>query len=114
MQNKYFVDEFYQKYIINPCLWFADKVVYQFLDKTVIDGALHGIAELGMKLGNLLRFGFDLPVVNGAGDGLAGGTRGLGGLLRKVQTDKVQQYMTIALASIVVIGLIILSFVISS
>ena len=114
LQNKYFVDEFYQKYIINPCLWFADKVVYQFLDKTVIDGALHGIAALGMKLGNLLRFGFDLPVVNGAGDGLAGGTRGLGGLLRKVQTGKVQQYMTIALASIVVIGLIILSFIISS
>ncbi len=114
LQNKYYLDEIYQKFLINPVLWVAENVVYKFIDLKVIDGALHGISALGMKLGSLLRFGFDLPVVNGAGDGLAGGTRGLGALLRKVQTGKIQQYMTIAIAAMALIALVIISIVIST
>lgn len=114
LKNKYFIDEFYQKVFINPALWFAENGVDKFIDQKVIDGALHGIAALGMKLGSLLRFGFDLPVVNGAGDGLASGTRGLGSLLRKFQTGKIQQYMTIAIASVLIVALVIISIVIST
>ncbi len=113
-QKKYWVDEFYQAVIIRPVEWFAEKVVYQFFDKTIIDGVLHGLAAVGVRLGNILRFGFDLPVVNGAGDGIAAGTKGLGTVLRKVQTGKVQQYLTFALAFTVVAGLIIISILISS
>jgi len=58
----------------------------------------------------LLRSKFDLPVVNGAGDNLAGGTRGLGDFLRRLQTGRVQQYLAIAVACTVVAALIILSY----
>jgi NADH-quinone oxidoreductase subunit L len=107
LQNKYRVDEFYQKVFIHPSEWFAEKVVYQFIDLKVIDGVLHGLASAGTWLGNLLRDKFDLPVVNGAGDGVADGTRGLGKLLRGLHTGKVQQYLAIAVASTVITGLLL-------
>ena len=44
LQHKYWIDEFYQKVFIGPSEWFADKVVYQFLDLKIIDGVLHGLA----------------------------------------------------------------------
>jgi NADH-quinone oxidoreductase subunit L len=113
LQNKYKVDEFYQAVFINPSLWFADKVVYQFFDHKLIDGALHGLAAIGVWLGNLLRNKFDVPVVNGAGDGLARTTRDTGGLLHRQQSGKVQQYLAIAIGTTVVAGLIILLLVIS-
>ncbi len=112
LRDKYRIDEFYQKVFINPSMWFANKVVYQFLDLKIIDGILHGLASFGMWLGNQFRYKFDVPVVNGAGDGLARTTRGTGGLLHRQQTGKVQQYLAIALGVTVIAGLIILTLVI--
>jgi len=113
LRDKYRVDEFYEKVFINPSLWFANKVVYQFLDLKIIDGILHGLASFGIWLGNLFRYRFDVPVINGAGDGLAKTIRATGGLLHWQQTGKVQQYMAIAIGVTVVAVLIILSLVIS-
>jgi NADH-quinone oxidoreductase subunit L len=113
LQNKYKVDEFYQAVFINPSLWFAEKIVYQLFDLKIIDGALHGLATIGVWLGNLLRNKFDVPVINGAGDGLAKTTRGTGGLLHRQQTGKVQRYLAIAIGTTVVAGLIILLLLIS-
>jgi NADH-quinone oxidoreductase subunit L len=109
-QNKYWVDEFYEVAFIRPAGWFAEKFSYQFVDQTLIDGALHGIARLATGLGRLFRFGFDLPVVNGAGDGVAGGTKGLGGLMRRMQNGKVQHYMGLAVLFIVLITIVVIYF----
>jgi len=81
------------------------------IDQTIIDGALHGIGRLGNGLGRLFRFGFDIPVVNGAGDGLADGTKGLGSLLRRMQNGKVQHYMGLAVLFIVLIAAAVVYFV---
>lgn len=110
-QNKYWVDEFYEVVFIRPAGWIAEKVSYQLIDQTLIDGALHGIGRLGNGLGRLFRFGFDLPVVNGAGDGVAGGTRGLGSLLRRMQNGKIQHYMGLAILFIVLITIVVVYFV---
>jgi len=110
-QNKYYVDEFYEVAFIRPAGWFAEKFSYQFVDQTLIDGTLHGIARLGNGLGKLFRFGFDLPVVNGTGDGVAGGAKGLGSLLRKMQNGKIQHYMGLAVLFIVLITIAVIYFV---
>lgn len=110
-QNKYWVDEIYEVVFIRPAGWIAEKFSYQFVDLFLIDGALHGIGRLGNGLGRLFRFGFDLPVVNGAGDGVAGGTKGLGGLLRRMQNGKIQHYMGLAVLFIVLITIIVIYFV---
>jgi NADH-quinone oxidoreductase subunit L len=111
-QKKYLLDELYNLIFIRPSLWFAEKISYLFIDKTLIDGTIHGIARLGNGLGKLLRFGFDLPVVNGAGDGLASGAQGAGKLMRRMQNGKIQHYMGLAVLFLVVTGLIVLYFVV--
>jgi NADH-quinone oxidoreductase subunit L len=112
LQNKYWMDEVYELVFIRPSQWFAEKVSYQFLDNTVIDGALHALGRFGNWLGKLLRFGFDLPVVNGAGDGTARGTKWSGQMLRKLQNGKVQHYMGLGVLLMVVAGVIVIYFVV--
>ncbi|HWR67189.1 MAG TPA: NADH-quinone oxidoreductase subunit L [Bellilinea sp.] len=107
LKNKYYIDEFYQAAFIRPALWLADVFTYKFLDQTIIDGVLHGIARFGVWLGNGLRNIIDLPVVNGAGDNAARGTRGLGLYLRSRQSGRIQQYMVIAISLLVLAGLVI-------
>jgi NADH-quinone oxidoreductase subunit L len=113
MQNKYWMDEVYDFIFIRPSKWFAEKVSYQFLDNRIIDGALHGIGRFGIWLGKLFRFGFDLPVVNGAGDGTARGTKWSGQMLRKLQNGKVQHYMGLAVLLMVLAGIIVIYFVVA-
>ncbi len=111
LKNKYYVDEFYQTVFIRPALWVADVFTYKILDKTIIDGFLHGIARFGLWLGNLLRNSFDVPVVNGAGDNAARGTRGLGLLLHEKQSGRIQQYMAIAV-SLLVLAILVIYFMV--
>jgi len=103
VQKKYLVDELYELVFIRPANWFADVFVSQWMDQIVLDGIINGIGKLGLMIGRGLRYGFDLPVVNGAADGVATGTRNLGGLLRKVQTGKVQQYLAGSVTGLVVL-----------
>ncbi len=109
-QNKYYVDELYQVIFIRPANWLAETLVYKVIDQTLIDGVLHGIAKLSVWIGNVLRFGFDLPVVNAAADGLAKGTGELGAQLRKTQTGRVQQYMAITVTCVVIVAILIFYF----
>ncbi|MHB8818600.1 MAG: NADH-quinone oxidoreductase subunit L [Bellilinea sp.] len=107
LKNKYYVDEFYQAVFIRPAQWVADVFTYKILDQIIIDGILHGIARFGVWLGGILRNSFDVPVVNGAGDGAARGTRGLGGFLHAKQSGRIQQYMVITVSLLVLASLII-------
>jgi NADH-quinone oxidoreductase subunit L len=111
LKNKYWVDEFYSLVFIRPSLWFAEKVSYQFIDKTVIDGVLQGIASIGLWMGRVLRNAFDLPVVNGTGDGLAAGTKGSGRLFSRLQNGKIQHYMGLAILFMVLTGVIVIYLV---
>ncbi len=108
LQHKYWIDEIYQFVFIRPIMWFAEKVSYQFIDKTLIDGAIHAVARLGVALGKLLRFGFDLPVVNGAGNGVAAGAKGTGRLFSRMQNGKIQHYMGLAVLLLVITGIIVI------
>jgi NADH-quinone oxidoreductase subunit L len=110
LKNKYYVDEFYNLVFVRPAKWFAETVSYKWIDRGLIDGFLHIIARAAWVIGTLLRSGFDTPVVNGAGDALSSGTRGLGGLLRRWQTGRIQQYMLITVVMVVVVGAIYLLY----
>ena len=107
MKNKYYFDELYAIIFIKPAVWVSETFAYLWLDKKIIDGILHGIARGAWWLGEKLRFWFDLPVINGAGDAAADGTRGVGSLMKGLQTGRVQQYMVLALAALVVIGALV-------
>lgn len=52
--NKYYVDEFYFKVIINPLLKFAT-FLWQFFDIKIIDGIANGLAEMVNFIGGVFR-----------------------------------------------------------
>ena len=107
IKNKYYFDELYSLIFVRSAHWVSETFSYQWVDRKVIDGALHGIARAGWWLGEKLRYWFDLPLVNGAGDAAADGTRGLGGLMRGLQAGRVQQYMVLALTALLVIAALV-------
>jgi len=53
--NKYYVDELYLGAIVRPLLWISTKVLWQFVDATVIDGAVNGTATVARETGGAVR-----------------------------------------------------------
>lgn len=105
LEHKYYVDEFYQAAFIRPALWVAEVFSYRWLDLGLIDGILHGLARVGVAVGHLFREVIDRPVINGAGDALAEGTRDVGVRLRVLQPGRLQVYLLLALVAVILIGL---------
>ncbi|GAB4495604.1 MAG: NADH-quinone oxidoreductase subunit L [Anaerolineales bacterium] len=101
LKNKYYFDELYNAAFVKPSLWISEKFVYQFLDRTLIDGILHLLAQIAQFLGWVFRHGFEKPIVDGAGDMSANTVRNFGLWLRGIQTGRVQQYMVAALLIVV-------------
>jgi NADH-quinone oxidoreductase subunit L len=92
-ENKYYFDELYTAIFVRPAQHIAEGFSYMFLDRQVIDGLLHRIAQAAFSLGAIFRNKFDAPVINGFGDFTASVTQSFGRLLRRVQTGEVQQYL---------------------
>ena len=108
LKNKYYFDEAYDFLFVKPAYWFAENVVYKFLDKGVIDGILHMFGPATQGFGSTIRNYFDLPVINRFfGDGSADITYWFGGKLRAVQTGRVQQYLMLALVTFIIIGAVL-------
>jgi len=101
--NKYYVDEFYRATFINGTL-FKARLLAAF-DGKVIDAVVNGAARLTVFVARV-KGTFDLKIV----DGMVNGVANLVGLvsvrLRVVQTGKIQNYILMALAAIILIFVI--------
>ncbi len=114
LKNKYYFDEIYDYLFVKPAYWFAENVVYKFLDQGVIDGILHIFGPLTDRFGSSIRNYFDLPVINRFfGDGSADVTYWFGGKLRAVQTGRIQQYLMFALVVFIAIGAVLYFFLLA-
>jgi NADH-quinone oxidoreductase subunit L len=114
LKNKYYFDEFYDRVFVKPAYWFAENVVYKFMDQGVIDGILHSFGPVTDRLGSIIRNYFDLPVINRFfGDGSAEVTYWFGGKLRAVQTGRIQQYLMFALVVFITIGAVLYFFLLA-
>jgi NADH-quinone oxidoreductase subunit L len=114
LKNKYYFDEIYDFLFVKPAYWFAENVVYKFMDKGVIDGFLHIFGPTTGGIGKFIREKFDLPFINELiGDGSANLTYWFGGKLRAIQTGRVQQYLMLALVTFIIIGAVLFFFVLA-
>jgi NADH-quinone oxidoreductase subunit L len=114
LKNKYYFDEIYDFLFIKPVYWFAENVVYKFMDQGVIDGILHLFGPATHGFGSAVRNYFDIPVINKFfGDGSADVTWWSGGKLTRVQTGRIQQYLILTLAALFVIGGLIYFFLLA-
>ena len=100
LRRKYYFDELYNFLFVRPAQWLSETFTYLFLDRSVIDGILHGVAFAASLVGGVLRNYIDRPLVNGFGDFVGESVKRIGQLFRPVQTGRVQQYMILALVSV--------------
>ncbi len=107
MHNKWYFDEFYERVLIQPtkrlALW-----IYEFIDRTVIDGILHTIARAAQAYAYANRK-FDRVVVNGLADKVAYGFQDFGRSFRQIQTGQVQNYIFLALINALVLAVVYLA-----
>ncbi|MCX6025998.1 MAG: NADH-quinone oxidoreductase subunit L [Chloroflexi bacterium] len=104
LKNQYYFDELYDLTLVRPLRWFGETFVYQWVDRGLIDGILHGIGRLASALGSFFRRAIDLPIINGFGDLVGESTKRAGRSLRVLQTGRIQQYLLIGLINVVVVG----------
>src|SRR5690606_30108966 len=105
LKNKYYLDEIYDRVFVKPAYWFADAVIYRFMDQGMIDGILHLFGPVTDRFGSWIRNYFDLPVINRVfGDGTAEVTYRAGERLRVIQTGRIQQYLMLALVVFIALG----------
>ena len=108
LKNKYYLDEIYNFLLIKPSYWFAKTVVYQWMDKGLIDGILHFFGKAANAIGSVVRKYIDLWFINRTvGDGTAHVTQWVGRNLRPIQSGRIQQYMLVSLIVLLaIVGLL--------
>jgi NADH-quinone oxidoreductase subunit L len=112
LQNKWYWDELYEKVFVNPTKWVARTLVYEWIDRGLIDGTLHLIARSVYALGRYMKW-FEEIVISGGVDKLKDGVLRLANEFRSLQSGRVQEYVVVSviigwflLGAILVINLI--------
>ncbi len=98
--HKYWWDEFYLYTVVRPTVWIARRL--RTFDLYVIDGAVNAIGVLFVWFARLYRV-FDLYVVDGAVNLVGWTAKGLGGVLRYVQTGRPQNYLLVIALGVIVL-----------
>ncbi|MGI9119794.1 MAG: proton-conducting transporter membrane subunit, partial [Acidimicrobiales bacterium] len=106
--NKYYLDHLYTGLIIGSIKGAIARGAYWFNQK-VIDGVVNGVAIIAAWLGSWVYRNIDQGVVDGAVNGAGFGAEGFGGILRAIQTGRVQQYgaLLFGAAAVLALGLVI-------
>ncbi len=99
LRNKYYFDEFYGASVIRGVLGLS-RASAKF-DEKVVDGAVNGTAKVSLYISRLSRW-FDDNIVDGAVDGTAFISELLGSRLRRIQTGKIENYVTFLLVGILI------------
>jgi NADH-quinone oxidoreductase subunit L len=107
LKNKYYFDELYDLVFVRPARWLAEVFVSQWIDRGLIDGTLHLIGRLSLRFGDGLRTEIDARIVNGFGDLTGRSVKQAGQSARFVQDGKVQEYLLVALAMMIVAGIVL-------
>jgi NADH:ubiquinone oxidoreductase subunit 5 (subunit L)/multisubunit Na+/H+ antiporter MnhA subunit len=77
------------------------------MDQIVIDGFLHSVARFSLFLGNSFRNYFDKPIINELiGDGTGKVVKASGSSLRRIQAGRIQYYMVVSIAMLVIFALL--------
>ncbi|MFN2137308.1 MAG: NADH-quinone oxidoreductase subunit L, partial [Candidatus Promineifilaceae bacterium] len=108
LNHKWYVDEVYDRVFIKPTEFFSEKVVYQAVDKGVIDGILHAVARGFYGFGYYVKR-FEEVVISGGVDKLKDGFLNIANEFRQLQTGRVQEYALIsALIAVALITVVLL------
>jgi NADH-quinone oxidoreductase subunit L len=104
LEKKLYLDDLYEKVIVAGIKGPVARGTYWF-DQRVIDGAVNGVARGVARLGRVAYDVVDQRVVDGAVNGIAEAAGETGGLLRYVQSGRVQRYALTLFAAVAALSL---------
>jgi NADH-quinone oxidoreductase subunit L len=96
LQNKWYWDELYQTLFIGPTIRFSERVVYEIVDKGIIDGFLHLVARVVFRIGRMMK-SFEDAVIGRGVDWLKDQTLSVAREFRQLQTGKIQEYTVVSM-----------------
>ncbi len=102
-ERKYYIDELYDLIFVRPSRWFAERVAYQLIDRGIIDGFLHFVAR-SAEWTAFRNKDFDTHVINAGADELVDGIGKTGESFRYVQSGRIQQYLAVAVAGLLMLA----------
>jgi NADH-quinone oxidoreductase subunit L len=104
LERKYYLDDFYWKWIIRPIRDPVAAFVY-WTNQTILDGAVNGAGSLTKAFSRVIAW-FDRTVIDGAVNGAAHLAGFTGGILRYVQSGNVQRYAVLLFTGVLVLTVI--------
>jgi NADH-quinone oxidoreductase subunit L len=107
--NKYYLDHLYEGVVVAGIKGPIARASY-WVNMRVIDGVVNSVGKGSAALGRLTYRYVDRDVVDGAVNGLARETDQAGGLLRPLQSGRLQRYALFLFASVGLIALAIAIF----
>lgn len=108
--RKWYWDELYQVVFIRPTVYISEVVVYEWVDKGVIDGTLHLIARTVYAIGNALKT-FEQRVVSDGVDWLKDVFLAATREVRHLQTGKIQEYALVSLLIAMALAFVVIYFI---
>ena len=108
LYNKWYWDELYTVLFVGPAIWFSEVVVYQWVDKGLIDGTLHLIARTVYGIGQIMKR-FEEVVIKGGVDRVKDEFLGMAREFRTIQTGKLQEYALVSAGIASVLAILILA-----
>ena len=104
LENKYYIDELYHVVFVKPAIWVSETFTYMWMDRGVIDGFLHTLARVAFTLGGIFKNRFEMPIISDGADKIGVGFKIFGKNLRLIQSGRVQQYLSLVLVIVVLVG----------
>lgn len=96
LKNKWYWDELYQVVFIGPSVKFSEVFVYEIMDKGIIDGILHAIANLFYTIGYYVKR-FEEIVLSDGIDWIKDQILAAANEFRQLQTGKIQEYTLVSM-----------------
>ncbi len=109
LENKYYLDHLYENIIVASIKNAIARASY-WVDQNVIDRAVNDVGTGAARVGRFAYDVVDQDVVDGAVNGIAVSTGETGGLLRYVQSGRVQRYALMLFAAVGLLSLALLIF----
>jgi NADH-quinone oxidoreductase subunit L len=104
LENKYYLDALYENVIVASIKGAIARASY-WVNQKVIDGAVNGLGTGAAQVGRFAYDVVDQKGVDGAVNGIAVSTGEAGGLLRYVQSGRVQRYALLLFGAVALLSL---------
>lgn len=108
LNNKWYWDELYQRVFIAPTIYFSEKIVYEVMDKGIIDGILHLVANTFYTLGYYMKRTEELVFGKGV-DWVKDQFLGMTNEFRQLQTGKIQEYVVVSMLIASALAMVVLA-----